>query len=40
MGCYSESSSEVVEVVAGEGRRGATLILLVISRTNAPPLNG
>jgi hypothetical protein len=40
MGCYSESGSEVVEAVAGEGRRGATSIPSVISRTNAPPSNG
>jgi hypothetical protein len=40
MECYSEGGSEVVEAVAGEGRRGAASIPSVINRTNALPRNG
>jgi hypothetical protein len=40
MGCHSKSGSEVVKAVVGEGRRGATLISLVISRTNRLSSNG
>jgi len=35
MGCYSKSGSKVVEVVAGEGCRGATSIPSIINRTKA-----